>query len=100
MGIAVPTIGRVVYLYDLRGSTPPDKPFVAFVADIEIGGNPLTINCAALTHMGDTFLGGFQGVPHKSEPLDSRVCWDWMPYQKAVASGEVAPNLHAPTKIV
>lgn len=91
MDVTKPTIGRVVYLY----GSPPEKPFTAFVADIEVGGNPLTINCAALTHTGDTFLGGFQSVPHKSEVSDGRICWDWMPYQKAVASGEITPNLHA-----
>ena len=99
MGIAVPTIGRVVYLYSLFGDDP-EKPYTAFVADVGIVGNPLTINCAVLAHNGDMILGGLQGVPHKSELLGSKVFWDWMPYQKAVASGEIAPTLHAPTKEV
>lgn len=83
--VTLPTIGRVVYLYDRLGAEP-EKPYTAFVADVSVNGNPLTINCACLTHTGDAFIGGFQGVPHKSDPLDSRVYWDWMPYQKGQAA--------------
>ncbi len=83
MTIQEPTIGRVVYLYDLQSS---EKPFTGYVADVGVGGNPFTINCAALTHSGDFILGGLQGVPHRSEPLDHRIVWDWMPFQKGQAA--------------
>lgn len=94
MDVTPPTIGRVVYLYDSR-HVIKDKPFVGFVSDVNVDGNPLTINCGALWNAGDFILGGFQGVPHKSEISEAGVYWDWMPYQKAVISGEIPPNLHA-----
>lgn len=85
MYVVVPTIGRVVYLYD-RNSCTPDKPLTGFVADVNVGGNPLTINCAVMSNNGDFILGGLQAVPHKTYQGSSWVFWDWMPYQKGQAA--------------
>ena len=81
--IALPTIGRVVHLYDST-MTGADKPYLGMVADV-IGGH--TINAVAFNHDGDLLVGGIQNVPHESDkPADAKVWWDWMDFQKGQAA--------------
>ena len=81
--IAEPTIGRVVYVYNLR-DPEPRKPFAAIVADVTADG--MSINCGALGHDGRG--SSLQNVPHisMSDMLGNPVAWDWMPYQKGQAA--------------
>lgn len=81
--VALPTIGRVIYLYD-NAMTGVDRPYLGMVADV-IGGH--TINAVAFSHDGDLIVGGLQNVPHDSDKApDAKVWWDWMPYQKGQAA--------------
>jgi hypothetical protein len=81
MTVQHPTVGRNVYVYDLR-EEEPRRPYAAFVAEVGVGGNFLCINCACLTRSGGFFEDGLQRVPHISDPLDATIVWDWMPFQK------------------
>ena len=81
--VALPTIGRVIYLYDST-MTGVDRPYLGMVADV-VGGD--TINAVGFNHDGDVLVGGIQNVPHDSDkPNDAKVWWDWMPYQKGQAA--------------
>lgn len=80
-----PTIGRVVYVYNLA-EPEPRKPYTGLVADVGVAGDPLCINCAAVARDGNFFEGGLQAVPHISRRDDATVVWDWMPFQKGQQS--------------
>lgn len=44
---------------------------------------------------GATPIGVTSVTYDDSDTMTSSYCWRWMPYQKAVAAGEIAPTKHA-----
>lgn len=91
-----PSVGRVVWFYprgddSLAGSS--DQPLAALVAYV---WTDTLVTLMVIDKDGQPQprlhipLGAENHAPEES------YC-DWMPYQKAVAKGEIAPNLHATT---
>jgi hypothetical protein len=89
----VPTIGRVVLVFNRHGNPlkqHPEAGLVAFVHNnrlINIGGfdhhgMPFAITSLRLMQEGDVADGG-------------EVHAEWMQYQKDTASGKIPPTLHA-----
>lgn len=92
------TIGRIVYFYT-RDANHPDqngKPFPAIVTNV----TPLKPGEAEDTLDLTVFPNGrapfcVAAVANMEDAADDASCvWDWMPYQKAVIAGTVAPTLH------
>jgi uncharacterized protein YbaA (DUF1428 family) len=88
--IALPTVGRIVYVYRAPGIVVGDipvgkmKPMAAMVADVLAEGS-LTITVACTNHDGST--GPLADVHHISEAGGKdEFFWDWMPYQKGQAA--------------
>jgi hypothetical protein len=94
IAVIKPTVGRVV-LYYRHGKTQFDaneQPEAATVAYVH---SETMINLSVVDHNGVQFAATsvflYQGEGDR--PASSYA--EWMPYQKAVAAGEVAPTLHA-----
>jgi hypothetical protein len=93
----IPTIGRVMWYWpekQYRG----DQPWVALVSFVHDAN---VVNLAVFRPNG-SIDGGKTAVPvvQDGSPhiAGDRPYVEWMPYQKAVASGKVAPTLHAQAK--
>ena len=91
-----PTVGRVMWYWPEKEDRG-DQPLCALVTYVW-GDN--MVNLAVFNPDGSS--GGEQSVPIVQEGSphtvgDSPYC-EWMPYQKAVASGQQAPMLHAQPK--
>ena len=85
-----PTIGRVVWFYPAHSfNQQPNAALIAYVWSDDL------VNLAVFDATGvatnETSVVLFQG---DGEPPSTPYC-AWMPYQKAVASGEISPTLHA-----
>jgi len=97
-----PTVGRIVHYHPRpgeKGVTVPDtmgQPCAAIVAHVNPDG---TVNLGVFDRDGHQY--GRRGVPlvqeGQSTPETGDWC-EWMAYQKAVAKGEITPNLHASQK--
>jgi hypothetical protein len=85
-----PTVGRVVWYWLARG-TPQTKPLAAIVCHV---ASDSVVNLTVFDVEGNQ--RGAVDVPLIQEgderPM-SHHC-EWMPYQKAVASGKIEPVLH------
>lgn len=85
-----PTVGRVVW-YRVVGDEE-QQPQAATVAHVNENG---TVNLSVADHEGN--VRAKRDVPliqdGESAPESGDYC-EWMPYQKAVAAGELAPTLH------
>lgn len=92
----VPTIGRVVWYfpddYDIkiRGMHSLDRAH-PFAADVVFVHSDTCVNLKVHDHTGHSYNRG--SVPINVEGISPRA--EWMPYQKAVAGGEIKPTLHA-----
>ena len=83
----IPTIGRVV-LVAINGQIAPG--LVNYVSSQE----PDVIEAAVLTRSG---IFQHALTYHETDEVGGAYgdfTWHWMPYQKAVATGETLPNLH------
>jgi len=88
----VPTIGRVVLVHR-PGSSPQREPaFITFV------WNDRMINVGGFDFQGKPFSATSLPLVQDSEPYPDGMFAEWMPYQKQVASGAIAPTLHAEPK--
>ncbi len=92
----VPTVGRVVWYWkdgetQIRAGEQPCAAMVAYVH------SDTCINIGYLDHNGNHHNSTSVRLV-QDEPITAAIqepfC-TWMPYQKAVASGEQAPTLHA-----
>lgn len=88
-----PTIGRVMWYWPVKDKRG-DQPLCALVCYVH-GDN--MVNLAVFNADGSG--GGTTSVPVVQEGSphtvgDSPYC-EWMPYQKAVASGQTPPTKHA-----
>lgn len=91
-----PTVGRVMWFWP-EIADREDQPLAALVTRVH-GDN--MVNLAVFNSDGTS--GGERSVPivQEASPYaagDAAYC-EWMPYQKAVASGQQAPTLHAQPK--
>jgi len=91
-----PTVGRVLWfhpgLHD-KISRNPDQPLAAHVAYV---WSDTVVNLMVIDHDGSTHQRTSVRLLQDGEPtLVGEECCEWMPYQKSVAKGETAPNLHA-----
>ena len=91
-----PTIGRVVLYHPARYMATgviDDAPFAAIVTYVH---DDRMVNLAVFSHVGSAW--GVTSVPliqGDDKPDDGAAYCEWMPYQKAVAAGAIAPTLHA-----
>lgn len=87
------TVGRVVHYWVRQGfrGNGPNAAIVAFVYMNNV------VNLMVIRESGETYSA--QGISHwDGEGMRPTTAhWEWMAYQKAVAKGEIAPNLY-PTK--
>ena len=89
-----PTVGRVILFYPNRKFTDGDKPIPAFICKI---WNDNLINIGGFDSNGHPFKQEqvFLSQTEGDVPAEQSSYAAWMPYQKAVAAGEVLPTLHA-----
>lgn len=94
-----PTVGRVVLFHaspesplELRNAPPSDQPNAAIIVYVH---TDRLVNLVVFDAHGTP--RGYVGVPliQDGDPCPRDFYCEWMPYQKAVASGEMAPVLHA-----
>lgn len=90
-----PTIGRMVHFYHCKRYPHVTAHGPVFAAIITHVWSDNCINIAAFDSNGVVF--GETSVEllqdDSPKPLHQHCCW--MPYQKAVAAGEIPPTLHA-----
>jgi hypothetical protein len=92
----VPTIGRIVWYWPSKhdtmfrdGSTQPCAAIVAYV------WHDRMVNLTVSDHNGDVHKRTSVRLRQDGDELPNESYCEWMPYQKAVASGTLAPNHHA-----
>lgn len=85
-----PTVGRVI-LIQRTDSHDPKQPECGLITYVHENG---TINLVGFTHNGVPFTRTSFPLAQDDERLDGEHAY-WMPYQKAVAKGEIPPVLHA-----
>lgn len=98
----VPTVGRVVWVWtdgaDFHAQVAPkllspEQPMVGLVSFVR---SERLINVAGFDHVGLPFALTEVPLLQDEDPIPERGTYaGWMPYQKAVASGQIAPTLHA-----
>jgi hypothetical protein len=89
----VPTIGRVVLVRNRHANPDKAQPEAALVAYVH---NDRLINVGGVDHGGLPFaMHRLRLVQEEGDHTDSDTYAEWMPYQKVVAKGEIAPVLHA-----
>lgn len=91
----VPTIGRVVWYWP--GKSEPiaqggDQALAALVAHV---WSDRCINIAGFDANGNHFARTSVLLVQDGAPRPSAQFAEWMPYQKQVAAGQIAPTLHA-----
>ena len=88
-----PTIGRVVLVFNRHRNANKAKPEAAFIADVH---SDRLINVGGVDHGGMPFAVTSLRLAQEGDIIgDGEVHAAWMPYQKAVAKGEIQPTLHA-----
>lgn len=87
-----PTVGRIVWFRGY-GTIPEAQALPAMITYVH---NDRLVNLARWTPFGDPLPGESKVVlVQEGDPEpDGQFC-HWMPYQKAVAKGEIPPTLHA-----
>lgn len=97
-----PTVGRIVWYRPSKFDhgammIQNDQPLAAIVAYV---WSDHLVNLTVSDHSGMTHsrtsVALKQGDQH--DLADAGAYCEWMPYQKAVAKGEIAPTLHAGDK--
>ena len=89
----VPTIGRVVLVFNRYQNTMRQYPEAAQIAFVH---SDRMINVGGIDHNGLPFCLTSLRLAQEGDILaDGEVHAAWMPYKKAVAKGEIQPTLHA-----
>jgi hypothetical protein len=89
----VPSIGRVVLVFNRHHNAEKAKPEAALVAYVH---SDRLINVGGVDHYGMPFaMRSLRLVQEGDAVADDEPHAAWMPYQKAVAKGEIPPTLHA-----
>jgi hypothetical protein len=91
----VPSIGRVVWFQPAHfvGARDLAQPFAALVAYVH---SDRCINVGAFDANGTPFAACSVALLQDDDPIPAGGYYaTWMPYQKAVAKGEIPPTLHA-----
>jgi len=89
----IPTIGRIIYIFKRHARYASPEPEAAIITHVNEDG---TINVRGFTHEGGDFSLHSVRLQDDGDPEDIQsVHAEWMPYQKAVARGEIAPTKHA-----
>jgi hypothetical protein len=88
-----PTLGRIV-LYQRLGGVETHPAIVTHVYGKGVGQLTNDVDLIVFTR---DHAAVFTHVPENTGPDETPNgdTWRWMPYQKAVAAGEIAPTLHA-----
>lgn len=87
-----PTVGRVVWVIRPRNTNDIEQPEVGLIT--YVWGDGL-INVAGFDHNGAQFAITSLPLLQDDEPKPPGNFACWMPYQKAVASGQQPPTLHS-----
>ncbi len=92
-----PTVGRVVWYWRATADLKNDQPYAAIVTYVH--GDSL-VNLVAFSKSGNMEAHDDVSLRQPEDPewITTPFC-EWMPYQKAVASGAIPPVLHAGTNI-
>jgi hypothetical protein len=89
-----PTVGRVVWYWTAQMIKNQQQPYAAIITFVH---SDKLINIAYFD--ADGRAGSNTSVlllqDGEEKPDYGRPYCEWMPYQKAVASGEISPTLHA-----
>lgn len=91
-----PTVGRVVLYrpHPMLDSTPiVDAPDTRYAATVAYVHSDKFVNLSVVDSNGNQFAREHVELVQDNEPHVGQC--EWMPYQKAVASGAQAPTLHA-----
>lgn len=92
-----PTVGRVVFFWtgnsvDPKFSAHPSQPCAATVAYVH---SDSMVNLSVTDHNGVQHACCSVKLIQEGEPKPEFGFYcEWMPYQKQVAAGAIAPNLH------
>lgn len=96
-----PTVGRVVWFrpapWDQVGQLDQEQPLAAMVCYVH---SDRLVNLVIFSHSGVPQHRNLVPLRQDTDPFiesDQSYC-EWMPYQKSVAKGEIAPTLHATGK--
>lgn len=90
-----PTVGRIVWYHPAKadpGPNPGDQPLAAIVTHV---WSDTCINLAVFDANGQTYNRTSVLLVQDDAPRPDAFYAEWMPYQKAVAAGSVAPAVHA-----
>jgi hypothetical protein len=93
--MTTPTIGRTIYVFKRHARYGSPEPEIGFITHVNEDG---TINVKGFTHEGGDFVLHSLPLRQDGDPDSDVVHAEWMPYQKAVARGEIPPVQHAPPK--
>jgi hypothetical protein len=85
-----PSVGRVVWYHP---TSPHEQPLAAHIAFVHAEN---LVNLMVIDKNGKPYPAAAVTLWQEGEPrvAPSIAYCEWMPYQKAVAHGEIAPNLH------
>jgi len=90
-----PTPGRIVW-YRVNNNddlvTIGDQPLAAMIAGVV---NDEMVHLTVSDAFGETHSRQAVRLIQEGEPIPVGVYCEWMPYQKAVAKGEITPTRHA-----
>lgn len=96
MPVIEPTPGRVLWFYpasdDARLATLSEAPLAAIVAKVI---SDRMVNLMVVADDGHPVGRVSQTLVQDGDTVPQRPYATWMPYQRAVASGQIAPTLHA-----
>ncbi len=87
-----PTVGRVVWVVRPHDTTDIKQPEAGTVVYVF---NDHLINVAGFDHNGNSFKLTSLALVQDDEPKPEGKFACWMPYQKAVAAGEIPAPKHA-----
>lgn len=95
-----PTVGRVVWFFPISQDQLPKNGKEPLAAMITCVWSDTCVNLVVFDANGHPH-GGYTSVllHQEGSPIpDGGYYATWMPYQKAVASGQIPPTLHADPK--
>lgn len=86
-----PTVGRIVW-YHPGDRAPGDLPWAAIVVCVH---NAREVNLTVFDDLGFAKPKQHVQLRQDGDVVTGECYCEWMPYQKSVAKGEIAPTLHA-----
>jgi len=88
-----PTVGRIVHIWKRSGVHERHQPEAGQICLVH--DDPKYVNIGGFNSLGTPFSATSVPLVQEGEPAPDGVHATWMPYQVAVAKGEIAPVLHA-----